>query len=83
MPPCHPTYTDSPLGVINICFGDIDCNGQVDDDDFVLFANAYNIYDCNDNTMPNNCAADINGDGAVDDTDFAYFATAYDNFACP
>ncbi|MBS0190243.1 MAG: hypothetical protein U0573_04965 [Phycisphaerales bacterium] len=77
------TYTDSPLGVINICFGDIDCNGQVDDDDFVLFANAYNIYDCNDNTMPNNCAADINGDGAVDDTDFAYFATAYDNFACP
>lgn len=75
--------TDSPPGVLGICIGDNDCNGVVDDDDFVDFAYAYNIFDCADPNMPPGCPADMNGDGYVDDADFVLFALAYDNFACP
>ena len=77
------TFTDSPPGVLGICIGDANCDGVVDDGDFVDFAYAYGIFDCEDPNMPPGCPADMNGDGYVDDADFVLFANAYDNFACP
>ena len=61
-----------------------DLNGDriVDDVDFVLFAQQYDVYSCFDAAMPGFCGADLNGDGAVDDTDFVIFAVAYDLFTC-
>ncbi|MFO0861129.1 MAG: hypothetical protein U0570_11270 [Phycisphaerales bacterium] len=77
------TFTDSPLGVVNICLGDLNCDGGVDDTDFAIFALAYDLLDCNDPLMPANCGADINGDGVVDDADFSLFCNAYNDFVCP
>ncbi len=77
------TFTDSPPGVLAICIGDDNCDGVVDDSDFVDFAGAYDIFDCADPLMPPGCPADMNGDGYVDDVDFVLFANAYDNFVCP
>lgn len=65
------------------CPADISFDGQVDDADFVFFANSYNILICTDPAMIRVCAADINGDGFVDDTDFVLFAVAYDALLCP
>jgi subtilisin family serine protease len=64
------------------CPADISFDGQVDDADFVFFANSYNILICADPTMIRVCAADINGDGFVDDGDFVLFAGAYDALLC-
>jgi hypothetical protein len=75
--------TDSPPGVLSICIGDTNCDGVVEDGDFVDFATAYNIFDCEDPNMQPGCPADMNGDGYVDDDDFVLFANAYNNFACP
>lgn len=62
-----------------------DFNGDdlVNDADFIVFAQAYNILVCSDPTMPVGCPADINKDGVVDDTDFLYFVSAYDTLICP
>ncbi|MBX3387960.1 MAG: hypothetical protein KF691_00750 [Phycisphaeraceae bacterium] len=68
---------------VRICPADFNCDGVVEDTDFVVFANSYDIFDCSEPSMINNCAADINGDGFVDDTDFVMFAAAYDAFECP
>jgi len=76
-------FTDSPPGVLSICIGDTNCDGMVEDGDFVDFATAYAIFDCEDPNMPPGCPADMNGDGYVDDADFVLFANAYDNFVCP
>lgn len=76
-------FTDSAPGVLGICIGDNDCNGVVDDDDFVDFALAYALLDCEDPNMPPGCPADMNGDGYVDDADFVLFAYAYENLLCP
>jgi hypothetical protein len=65
------------------CTGDLNRDNFVDDPDFVLFANAYDIFDCADPAMPVGCPADLNHDQFVDDTDFVVFATAYDGFVCP
>jgi hypothetical protein len=65
------------------CAGDLNYDGQVDDQDFVFFAAAYNLLECTDPNMPLGCPADLNGDGAVDDTDFTIFAAAYNTFVCP
>lgn len=65
------------------CPADFNCDEVVDDSDFVIFANSYDVFICDDPSMINNCAADINGDGFVDDTDFVLFAGAYDAFVCP
>lgn len=65
------------------CPADISFDGQVDDADFVFFANSYNILLCTDPAMPRVCAADISGDGFVDDSDFSLFAGAYDALLCP
>lgn len=76
-------FTDSAPAVLGICIGDMNCDGQVDDIDFVDFATAYDILDCADPSMPMGCPADMNGYGYVDDADFVLFANAYDSFVCP
>ena len=65
------------------CPGDINTDGQVDDADFTLFVQAYNILDCADPAMPASCPADLNADGLVDDTDFPIFVVAYNALICP
>ncbi|MFN9975815.1 MAG: hypothetical protein ACK58T_38580, partial [Phycisphaerae bacterium] len=65
------------------CPSDIDPDGYVDDADFVVFAAAYNVLDCNDAAMPLDCPADLNADGFVDDGDFVLFASAYNELLCP
>lgn len=65
------------------CAGDLDFDNDVDDFDFVLFAQQYDVFDCTAPVMPGACRADLNGDAQVDDTDFVLFAFAYDQFICP
>lgn len=65
------------------CVGDLNSDGFVDDADFVIFAEAYNLLDCLDPLMPAGCPADLNGDGYVDDADFVIFAAAYNELLCP
>ncbi|MBX3388287.1 MAG: hypothetical protein KF691_02400 [Phycisphaeraceae bacterium] len=64
------------------CPGDLNNDGFVDDADFVVFVNAYNILDCADPSMPVLCPADMNGDGFVDDADFVLFVAAYNDLVC-
>ncbi|MGH7242207.1 MAG: hypothetical protein ACREJD_02180 [Phycisphaerales bacterium] len=67
----------------NTCPADLNVDGQVDDNDFVLFAASYNILDCAAPEMPLICPADLNLDSFVNDSDFVVFANAYDNLTCP
>jgi hypothetical protein len=64
------------------CPADINEDTLVDDEDFVLFAQAYNILLCGDVAMPDRCPADLTNEGVVDDTDFVQFAQAYDQLLC-
>lgn len=64
------------------CPGDLNNDGFVDDADFVIFANAYNILICSDAAMPAGCPADLNFDGLVDDADFVIFSAAYNILIC-
>jgi len=73
----------SDAASLSVCGADLACDGLVDDSDFVIFAQSYNILDCADPSMPAACPADINGDGFVDDSDFVLFAAAYDALLCP
>ena len=66
-----------------VCPGDLNNDGMVDDADFVAFAGQYDALDCADPAMPGYCRADLNNDGAVDDVDFVAFAHAYDQLVCP
>lgn len=68
---------------LEVCAGDLDCDGQVNDADFQGFAVAYDLLDCADAAMPASCPADLNRDGFVDDLDFQVFAVAYDVLLCP
>lgn len=68
---------------IRVCWGDINCDGHVDDNDFVLFAIGYDVLQCSSPEMPALCPADLNADNLVDDFDFAIFAVAYDTLLCP
>jgi hypothetical protein len=65
------------------CAGDLNNDGFVDDSDFVLFANAYNLLLCSDPAMPAGCPADLTADAFVDDADFVIFAEAYNQLICP
>jgi cytochrome c peroxidase len=57
---------------------DLNGDGVVDDQDFVLFAQAYDA-----EFVPlASVVADLNADGLVDDADFALFALAYDAMFC-
>lgn len=65
------------------CPADFNDDGFVDDDDFVFFANSYNILLCSEPMMPMDCPADLNFDSFVDDNDFVIFANAYNELLCP
>ncbi len=80
---CGVSSCASVLVTVRSCPADFNCDGLVEDADFVLFASAYNVFDCSDPSMPAGCPADINGDGFVEDADFVVFASAYDAFFCP
>jgi len=62
-----------------------DMNGDllVDDTDFTVFIQQYNVLACEDPSMPFNCSADFNQDGLVDDTDFVIFVGEYNQLVCP
>lgn len=62
-----------------------DMNGDllVDDADFSVFIQQYNVLSCDDPAMPSNCSADFNQDTIVDDTDFVIFVGEYNQLVCP
>ena len=64
------------------CPGDFNFDGVVDDADFVIFVQGYNLLLCEDPMMADGCPADMNGDLLVDDADFSLFVVAYDNLSC-
>lgn len=70
-------------GLTNTCPADLNADGLVDNDDFVLFVEAYNLFDCADPTMTPTCPADFNGDETVDGSDFVLFVAAYNELLCP
>ncbi len=74
--------TSNPASA-KVCWGDFNCDGQVEDTDFVIFASAYNLLDCDAPAMPAGCPADLISNGVVDDADFALFANAYNILVCP
>lgn len=74
---------DSNPIVVTICNSDLNCDGAVADDDFSMFAPAYDLLDCADPAMPSGCPADLNGDHVVDDADFSIFVVAYNELLCP
>lgn len=57
---------------------DINADGFVNDADFELFVQQYDIMVCDDPSMPDGCSADFNANGIVDDADFALFIPAYE-----
>jgi len=65
------------------CPADLDPDGFVDDNDFVVFAASYTLLDCADVAMPVDCPSDLNTDGFVDDADFVLFAQSYGDLICP
>ena len=71
------------LGSWASCAADFNGDGQVDDVDFVLFAQQYDLFVCSAPGMPAGCAADLDDNGQVDDVDFVLFAQQYDGFVCP
>jgi hypothetical protein len=74
--------TESSEAVLGFCAADLNCDDLVEDQDFSIFAGAYNILLCEDPEMPPECPADLNRDGMVDDGDFVIFAAAYDILLC-
>ncbi|MBL8876834.1 MAG: hypothetical protein JNM86_13645 [Phycisphaerae bacterium] len=68
---------------LRVCIADFNCDGHVDDEDFVLFAGAYNLLLCEDPAMIAGCTPDLTADGAVDDADFVLFVAAYNELLCP
>lgn len=57
------------------CTGDFNGDGLVEDIDFVLFADYYQVF-----LDPR---GDLTGDGFTDDSDFVVFAASYDRLVCP
>lgn len=64
-----------------VCWANLNADWDriVNDEDFILFAEAYNLMIA----PPALPRADLNHDGLVDDADFSLFAIAYDAFLCP
>ncbi|MBY0111483.1 MAG: immunoglobulin domain-containing protein [Phycisphaerales bacterium] len=78
------TATTSPAAIsASCCPADLDQNGAVADEDFQIFAAAYDLVLCASPSMPAGCPADFTADTIVDDADFAIFVTAYDRLVCP
>lgn len=66
--------------VVCPCPADLNNDRFVDDSDFVLFSNAYQLLVC---PTSGSCAGDLNNDDFVDDSDFVLFAAAYEQLSCP
>ncbi|MBY0111273.1 MAG: hypothetical protein K2Y21_00520 [Phycisphaerales bacterium] len=64
------------------CPGDLTLDAIVDDQDFQVFAAAYNLVVCDDSAMAPGCPADLNRDGLVDDSDFEVFVQTYNAVVC-
>jgi len=67
---------------LGTCPPDLNADSVVDDEDFVIFAAAYDIAECTAPDMPSGCTADFDFSGVVDDQDFALFASRYDRVLC-
>ena len=65
------------------CLQDLNNDELVDDADFVIFVQEYNLLDCADPAIPSGCPADLNNDGFVDDADFVVFVLGYNILLCP
>lgn len=65
------------------CPSDLNKDGSVDDADFSLFVQAYDVLDCGDVSMAFGCPSDFTYDTIVDDSDFVVFIAAYDVLLCP
>ncbi|MBL8885477.1 MAG: hypothetical protein JNK16_02355 [Phycisphaerales bacterium] len=84
-PPPPGSAVQPIIGTVNIltkCLGDLDNNGMVNDEDFVIFVQHYNLLLCEDASMPPACPSDFNADGVVDDVDFTIFIQSYDLPIC-
>lgn len=64
------------------CPADQNGDGVVDDADFTLFVQAYNVLMCSAGTQFG-CPADLTNDGQVVDDDFTLFVVAYNDLVCP
>jgi len=64
------------------CPADLNGDSFVDDSDFVLFVQAYDLLYCTDPASPDKCPADLTNDGIVVDDDFVAFVPAYDQLLC-
>lgn len=64
-----------------VCPADLNSDGIVDDQDYVLFSAAYDKSICP--AAPLECPGDLNLDGVVDDTDFQLFVISYNLINCP
>lgn len=80
-------YAYSQLGSFTTrnptCPWDLTGDELVEDADFSLFVQSYDLLDCGDALMPANCAADFDNNGVVDDIDFTAFVAAYNFLLCP
>lgn len=66
------------------CYADLNADSVVDDQDFVVFAAAYERLVCWDghgDRPP--CPEDFNHSSLVDDTDFVLFVVQYNDLVCP
>lgn len=69
-----------------ICAGDMNFDGLVDDEDFQLFAARYGAWVDFDGSLEEGgivADGDFNYDGVVDDADFTLFGASYDRLECP
>ncbi len=64
--------------VVSGCAADLNDDGVVDDDDFVLFAASYEEL----TVPPADPLCDFNGDMLVEDADFGIFSLAYEQLVC-
>lgn len=64
------------------CPADLNGDNFVDDADFVLFVQAYNLLYCTDPAAVDKCPADLTNDGVVVDDDFVAFIPAYNQLLC-
>jgi len=79
---CNAATSTIAAVTVNTCLGDLNADGFVNDADFEIFVQAYNILLCEEAAMPIGCLSDLNGDGVVDDADFQIFVPAYDALVC-
>lgn len=73
----------SHAAVLQVCIGDLNGDGLVDDADFVGFVRDYAVLLAGDIAMEAGAPADFDCNGLVDDADFEMFVIAYDEMICP